>query len=135
MRRTVLTMTLSLSALALVAARCDGDDVVTTTDAADPAVAPESGGDADATSTEAEGAPTAAVTDPPAASVDEAVQAPEEGSKAPGSEGDIFTDPLEQDSQKSGGPIDELGDTPPIDDTFLDDPSFEPEAPPGDPEP
>ena len=133
MRRTVLTMTLSLSALALVAARCDGDDVVTTTDAADPAVAPESGGDADATSAEA--APTAAVTDPPAASVDEAVQAPEEGSKAPGSEGDIFTDPLEQDSQKSGGPIDELGDTPPIDDTFLDDPSFEPEAPPGDPEP
>ena len=132
MRRAVMTMTPTLSALALVAARCDGDDVVTATDAAEPAVAPESGDDANVGETE--GAPTAAVTDPPPASVDEAVQAPDGDTKSASGEGDIFTDPLE-DGQKNGGPIDELGDTPPIDDTFLDDPSFEPEAPPGDPEP
>jgi len=156
MRRSVMTLSLCLSTLVLMAGKCDGDDVVTTSK--DQPNAP-----ADPNSVTEDAAAALGVEpsgEPSAASVDEAVGAPDESAgadpgtdelgadpgagatagksadKAPadaaaaGGDGDIFTDPLTGDAPGTG-PIDDLGDTP-IEDSFLDDPSFEPEAPPVD---
>lgn len=159
MRRSVMTLSLCLSTLVLMAGKCDGDDVVTTSkDQPDAPADPNSVTEDAAAALGVE--PGGASTDPSAASVDEAVGAPDEtggadagtdelgtdpgagattgksAGKTPtdaapsGGDGDIFTDPLTGDAPGTG-PIDDLGDTP-IEDSFLDDPSFEPEPPPVD---
>ena len=127
MRKPIYALSLCATTLVLMAGRCSDDDEK----AAKPAaVEPSDSGVIDDKGTDA-----------PGANLDEAKAAKEgSGGKDPGGKDpngkepdEVFKDPLDAtDAGVLPGGDDIGGATPPAagSDTFLDDPSFEPEAPP-----
>jgi hypothetical protein len=122
MRKPIYALSLCAATLVLMAGRCSDDDEK----AAKPAaVEPSDGGVIDDKGTDA-----------PGANLDEAKAAKEgSGGKDPSTKepDEVFKDPLDAtDAGVLPGGDDLGGAAPPAagSDTFLDDPSFEPEAPP-----